>query len=204
MTLLMDVTRIESRDGERFSPDEVNVRWMIRKDMPSVLSISSETGDPWTEDEFVKTLKQRNCIGKVAEVHDSRHSHIAGFMVYALAKTNISLVHWGVADQYRRMGVGTALLDHMKGKLGKRRSVLLARVAETDLGSQILMRSVGMIANDTVFGLYHGESMSPREVSAYSFIYRLEWGDQESGDEESGDEESGGDSEDDNKDDNIA
>jgi hypothetical protein len=92
----------------------------------------------------------------------------------------------------------------MKGKLGKRRSVLLARVAETDLGSQILMRSVGMIANDTVFGLYHGESMSPREVSAYSFIYRLEWGDQESGDEESGDEESGGDSEDDNKDDNIA
>ena len=46
----------------------VHIRWMIRRDMPEVLAIEHASFEfPWCEEEFLRVLRQRNCIGMVAE-----------------------------------------------------------------------------------------------------------------------------------------
>ena len=64
----------------------VHIRWMIRRDMPEVLDIESRSFDgPWSEEDFMRSLRQRNCIGMVAEHDDC----IVGFMIYELHKTRM-------------------------------------------------------------------------------------------------------------------
>ena len=51
----------------------VHIRWMIRRDMPEVLDVERSSFEfPWAEDDFIRCLRQRNCIGMVAEVDDQR------------------------------------------------------------------------------------------------------------------------------------
>src|SRR4051812_2604533 len=46
----------------------VHIRWMIRRDMAEVLEIERSAFEfPWFEEEFIRCLRQRNCIGMVAE-----------------------------------------------------------------------------------------------------------------------------------------
>jgi [ribosomal protein S18]-alanine N-acetyltransferase len=46
----------------------VHVRWLIRRDMPAVLKIEDSSFEfPWREDDFIRALRQRNCIGMVAD-----------------------------------------------------------------------------------------------------------------------------------------
>src|SRR4051794_39786908 len=64
----------------------VHIRWMIRRDMPEVLAIEHASFDfPWGEEEFLRVLRQRNCIGMVAE-HGER---VVGFMIYELHKSKL-------------------------------------------------------------------------------------------------------------------
>ena len=49
----------------------VHIRWMIRRDMPEVLDIERDSFEfPWSEEDFMRCLRQRNCIGMVAERGD--------------------------------------------------------------------------------------------------------------------------------------
>lgn len=42
------------------------IRWLIRRDMPEVMEIEKRSYEfPWTEEEFLTCLRQRNCIGTV-------------------------------------------------------------------------------------------------------------------------------------------
>ena len=69
----------------------VHIRWMIRRDMSDVLSIENESFEfPWSEQDFIRCLRQRNCIGMVAEVDDQ----IVGFMIYELHKTRLHLLNF--------------------------------------------------------------------------------------------------------------
>ena len=59
----------------------VHIRWMIRRDMPDVLEIERQDFEfPWIDEDFIRCLRQRNCIGMVAEHED----HVVGFMIYEL------------------------------------------------------------------------------------------------------------------------
>ena len=63
----------------------VHIRWLIRRDMDAVLEIESASFEfPWTEDEFINCLRQRDCIGMVAEYAEQ----VVGFMVYELQPTS--------------------------------------------------------------------------------------------------------------------
>ena len=67
----------------------VHIRWMIRRDMPEVLAIEHAGFEyPWCEEEFLRVLRQRNCIGMVAE-HGER---IVGFMIYELHRNKIHVL----------------------------------------------------------------------------------------------------------------
>ena len=77
----------------------VHIRWMIRRDMAEVLEIEQDGFEfPWIEEDFLRCLRQRNCIGMVAE-HGER---VVGFMIYELHKTRLHILNFAVASDVRR------------------------------------------------------------------------------------------------------
>jgi ribosomal-protein-alanine N-acetyltransferase len=84
---------------------EVQIRWMIRRDMPEVLEIENQSFEfPWSEEDYISCLSQRNCIGMVAE-HDER---IAGVMLYELLKSKLHVLNFAVHPEFQRQGAGGA------------------------------------------------------------------------------------------------
>src|SRR5258708_31616352 len=109
----------------------LHIRWMIRRDMAEVLEIESEGFEfPWSEDDFIRCLRQRNCIGMVSEHAD----RVVGFMIYELHKTRLHLLNFAVAKSFRRQSTGTQMLSKLIGKLSsQRRTRILLEVRETNL-----------------------------------------------------------------------
>src|SRR5882724_1041353 len=96
----------------------VHIRWMIRRDMPEVLEIEGAGFEfPWCEDDFIRCLRQRNCIGMVCEHAD----RVVGFMIYELHKTRLHLLNFAVSPQFRRQSAGTQMLSKLIGKLSSQR-----------------------------------------------------------------------------------
>lgn len=143
-----------------------HVRWMIRRDMPEVLEIEHASfGFPWSEDDFMRCLRQRNYIGMVAEFGEK----VAGFMVYEPHKTRLALLDFAVAPGFRRRGVGAALVRKLTGKLfaGRREKILLY-VRDSNLAAQLFFRSVGFRATSVHHGFY-----DETDEDAYLFEYRI-------------------------------
>ena len=130
----------------------VHIRWMIRRDMPSVLAIESSSFEfPWTEDEFIRCLRQRDCIGMVAE----RNEEVAGFMIYELHKTRIHVLSFAVHPEFRREGVGKAMIEKLISKLAyQRRNRIVLEVRETNLDAQLFFRQLGFRATGVLKGFY--------------------------------------------------
>src|SRR5215470_6285738 len=92
----------------------VHIRWMIRRDMPEVLAIESHSFEfPWSEDDFIRCLRQRNCIGMVAE----RDERVVGFMIYELHRNRLHILNFAVHPDFRRHGVGHQMATKLIGKL---------------------------------------------------------------------------------------
>ena len=69
---------------------KVHIRWMIRRDMQEVLQAEQQCFDQsWTEEDFLRCLRQRNCIGMVAEAGDK----VIGFMIYELHKNKLHILN---------------------------------------------------------------------------------------------------------------
>jgi [ribosomal protein S18]-alanine N-acetyltransferase len=130
----------------------VHIRWMIRRDMPTVLAIESGSFEfPWTEEEFIRCLRQRDCIGMVAE----QNEEVVGFMIYELHKTRIHVLSFAVAPESRRRGVGKAMMDKLVSKLAyQRRNKILLEVRETNLDAQLFFRQIGFRATGVLRGFY--------------------------------------------------
>ncbi len=126
----------------------VYMRWMILKDMPAVLSIESESFEYcWTEQDFLCCLRQRNCIGMVAEAR----GEIYGFTVYELFKSRLHVLNFAVAKQSQRMGVGSQMISKLVDKLSQqRRQEISLHVRESNLTAQVFFRGHGFLAVDTL------------------------------------------------------
>lgn len=122
----------------------VHIRWMIRRDMPEVLGIENQSFEfPWCEDDFLRSLRQRNCIGMVAECDE----RIVGFMIYELHKNRLHILNFAVRSEFRRRGVGSQMIRKLIGKLSQqRRNKILLEVRETNLPAQLFFRSSGFRA----------------------------------------------------------
>lgn len=125
-------------------PLPVHIRWMIRRDMPEVLAVEQQCFEfPWYEDDFVRCLRQRNCIGMVAEASE----RVVGFMVYELHKHKLHILNFAVSSRVRRRGVGTQMAKKLAGKLSHdRRSRILLEIRETNLPAQLFFRTLGFRA----------------------------------------------------------
>jgi len=126
----------------------VYIRWLIRKDRPAVLEIEHNSFDyPWIEEDFIQCLRQRNCIGMVAEC-DNR---VVGFMIYELSKPCIHLLDFAVAPDVRHQRVGTQMVEKLKSKLtAERRNHITLEVDETNLAAQLFFAHHGFKATKVV------------------------------------------------------
>ena len=146
----------------------VHIRWMIRRDMPQVLDIEKGAFEfPWSEDEFVRCLRRRNCIGMVAE-GSYGSGRVLGFMIYELHKTRLHILNFAVAAEARRHGVGSQMVDKLIGKLSsQRRTRLSLEVRETNLAAQLFFKQSGFRATSVLRDFYDD---SPED--AYVMQYR--------------------------------
>jgi ribosomal-protein-alanine N-acetyltransferase len=147
----------------------VHIRWMIRRDMPEVLAIEAESFEfSWLEDDFIRSLRQRNCIGMVAEYED----RVVGFMIYELHKSRIHVLNFAVAPEYRRSGVGSQMLAKLTAKLStQRRSRIILAVRETNLGAQLFFRENAFRAVSVLHSYY---ADTPEDAYIMQYRYRAE------------------------------
>ena len=130
----------------------VHIRWMIRRDMPEILEIEKQSFEfPWNDNDFVRSLRQRNCIGMVAECDD----RIVGFMIYELHKTRLHILNFAVHPDHRRNGIGEKMTNKLVSKLSsQKRTRILLEVRETNLMAQIFFRKVGFRAISVLRDFY--------------------------------------------------
>ncbi len=142
-----------------------HIRWMIGPDMPQVIAIERASSPfPWTEDDFLRCLRQRNCIGMVAE-QDER---AVGFMIYELHKTRLHILNFAVHPHARRTGIGGLMVAKLVHKLTThRRLKITLAVRESNVGAQLFFRSRGFLAA-RVLRSYYEES----EEDAIQMEYR--------------------------------
>ena len=129
-----------------------HIRWMIRRDMPDVLTAELASFDyAWTEDDFLRCLRQRNCIGMVAE----RDERVIGFMIYELHKTRLHILNFAVSPEARREGIGGMMVAKLIHKLTThRRLKITLAVREGNLQAQVFFRSFDFRATKVLRGYY--------------------------------------------------
>ncbi len=145
----------------------IHVRWMIRRDMAEVMAIEQEAFEfPWSDEDFTRCLRQRNCIGMVAELADS----VVAFMIYELHRSRLHVLNFAVLRSHRRLGVGTQMLEKLIGKLTPdRRGRIVLEVRETNLPAQLFFRSLGFRATVVLKDFYQDST-----EDAYLMEYALE------------------------------
>ena len=130
----------------------VHIRWMIRRDMQAVLAIESQSFEfSWSEDDFIRCLRQRNCIGMVAEQDDQ----VVGFMIYELHKNRLHILNFAVSKELRRQGIGKAMVGKLLSKLShERRNRIMLEVRETNLDAQLFFKGLGFRAISVLRDFY--------------------------------------------------
>ena len=125
---------------------KIHIRWMIRRDMPDVLAAERASFEyAWTEDEFLRCLRQRNCIGMVAEYDDQPSPvpglKVAGFVIYELHKTRLHILNLAVHPGCRGTGIGGLMIGRLVHKLTThRRQKITLAVRERNLDAQMFFR----------------------------------------------------------------
>src|SRR5215831_4898897 len=144
----------------------VHIRWMIRRDMPEVLQAEQSSFEfAWTEEDFLRCLRQRNCIGMVAECGEK----VVGFMIYELHKTKLHILNFAVHPAYRRHGVGAQMVAKLVSKLSShRRTRITLEVRETNLAAQLFFHKQEFRASRVLRGFY-----SDSGEDAFLMEYRL-------------------------------
>ena len=150
----------------------VHIRWMIRRDMQEVLEIEQRNFEfSWTEEDFIRCLRQRNCIGMVAEFDE----RVVGFMIYELHKNRLHILNFAVCPDFQRHGVGRAMVRKLIGKLSpQRRNRILLEIRETNLGAQLFFRDEGFRAISVLRDFYDDTT-----EDAYLMQYRYRESDAE-------------------------
>ncbi|MDG2184775.1 MAG: ribosomal protein S18-alanine N-acetyltransferase [Mariniblastus sp.] len=144
----------------------VHIRWMIRRDMPEVLEIEKSSFEfPWSEEDFIRCLRQRNCIGMVAE-YDER---VVGFMIYELHKNQLHVLNFSVRPDARRRGVGQQMINKLVGKLSQqRRNRIVLEIRETNLAAQLFFRNSEFMAV-SVLRDYYDDTTEDAYVMQYRY-----------------------------------
>lgn len=155
-----------------------HIRWTIHRDMNEIMNIENSCClSPWTEEQFLSCMRQRNIIFMTVESYvlanggRERHgpeseSSIVGYFGYELGKKSLEVIRLMVHPGYRRQGVASAMLSKLKSKLTPcRRTGLQIDVPEEELASQLLLKSHDFLATRII---------EQDEKTYYRFKYKLD------------------------------
>lgn len=149
-----------------------HIRWMIRRDMPEVCSIENVSNEyPWCEEDFLRCMRQRNCISMVAErsLVPNTYEGVLGFMMYELHKYKLHILNFAVHADHRRCGIGIQMVEKLMNKLSPhRRSRITLELRETNLDAQFFFRAAGFRATSVA-----REWFPDSGEDAYLMEYRL-------------------------------
>lgn len=125
------------------------VRWMIRRDMHEVVALDDE----WPEDEYLRLLRQRNCIGMVAELGE----RVVGAMVYEMHKGRLTVLRMtGAPGPVGAQAIAT-MSRKLVGKLSPHgRTVVDYEVNEGDMKTLKLLRQEGWKATGVLRDHFDG------------------------------------------------
>lgn len=143
----------------------VHIRWCIRRDLREVLQIEEDSyACPWSEEDFLRCLRQRNCIGMVAELGEK----VVGFMIYELHKSKLHILNFAVHPEHRRRHIGMQMVQKLVSKLSShRRNCVTLEVRESNLAAQLFFRDQGFRALRVARAFYNDT-----EEDAYVMQYR--------------------------------
>lgn len=144
-----------------------HIRWAIRRDVPEVLAIETAVFEfPWSEDDFIRCLRQRNCIGVVIEHKDQ----VVGFMIYELHTSRLHLLNIAVVPALQRCGLGSLMAQKLASKLSAtRRTRVMCEVRERNLAAQMFFKRQGYRAVSVLRDFYDDTA-----EDAYLFQRRYE------------------------------
>lgn len=144
-----------------------HVRWMIRLDMPIVLEIEQRSfARPWSEEDFIRALRQRNCISMCAE---DASQNVVGFIIYELHQSRITILNMAVHPDCRRISVGRTMIEKLVSKLAyQRRCMIDAVVWERNLDALLFFKSQGFRSIKTLRNHFENN-----DDDAYLMRYRL-------------------------------
>lgn len=122
----------------------VEMRWMVERDMPFIHHIERSVFDvPWTEEEFREQLRNRDCIGTVAEAGNT----ITAYMVYLLHLRSIELLSIAVDPALHRRRIGAQMVLKLRDKLNpQRRRKLTCTVSDRNKGAHLFLHKMGFKA----------------------------------------------------------
>jgi ribosomal-protein-alanine N-acetyltransferase len=137
----------------------IYIRWMIRRDIDSVIGIDwLSYVDAWSEEDFLRKLRQRNCIGLAAEQGET----VVGYHLCKLHKSYLRILRLAVHPDNRRKGVGCQLIAKLISKLeSHRRTKLVLDVSEANLGGHLFLKANSFKAKPL------------RGADEYRFVYTL-------------------------------
>lgn len=143
----------------------LHVRWMLGRDMPQVVPIEAASFEcAWTEGDFLRALRQRNCIGMVVE----RGDVIVGYMLYELYRDHLKLLSLAVHPGHRRTGVGALLVEKLIYKMcSHRREKVTLAVREGNTPAQMFFRAQRFKAAKVLRGHYEDS-----DEDAYQMEYK--------------------------------
>ena len=139
------------------SPLVLSFRWLLRRDLPSVLRIEFEAcADPWGPDDFLRLLRERNVVGSVALL-ESNLVGPAGYCIYSWDSRAWTLLRLAVHPDYQRRGIGRALLGRLAEKLEepfcKTRNKIEHLIPDWNLNGQLFLQKCGFRGTSVLRGL---------------------------------------------------
>ena len=147
----------------------MHIRWMLRRHMAEVLDIERQSFEfPWSVEDFIMCLRQRNCIGMVAESGEKVH----GLMIYELHKTRLHLLNFAVDPGSRMRTIGRQMVKKLTDKLSdQRRKYITLEVRETNTSALMFFKACGFQATGMIPNYYSG---SDEDAIAMRFNHRKE------------------------------
>lgn len=142
----------------------VGVCWMVQAHLPAVAEIEAASfAETWDADEYIQHIRRRSIIGMVAEIGD----RVVGVMVFELHDGYLQLLRIAVHPAWRRLDIGTTMIQRLTRKLSAhRRTELRVDVPESSYAAQKFFQSQGFLATDCL-----------RQEEAYRMVYFVEGGD---------------------------
>lgn len=133
---------------------KVHIRHMLlNRDLSQVKEIENSSFEfPWEEENFNIYTRL------VAEIIDNKrvdNNKIVGYFLYELYKNKIIITNLAVHPEYRRMSIGTQMIEKLKTKLSPYRRIRInLEVRETNLEAQLFFKYNGFRAISIIRNLY--------------------------------------------------